>query len=145
MIVETLNNNGLIQSITNNNNWGVPVRMPSAEGLDGSGDGGKAGAEEHRPVRLNISAVNKLDFLRVLVALHEAGYFCDAAGGPVDRKDVFAAFGEILEMGFERANSNLSEGLGHWNQETRCKVFGKLEKAYRDYEDELLLNRKERV
>ena len=144
MIVETLNNNGLIQSITNNNNWGVPVRMPAADGLDDSGDGGKVGADEHRPVRLNISAVNKLDFLRVLVALHEAGYFCDAAGGPVDRKDVFAAFGEILEMGFERANSNLSEGLGHWNQEMRSEVFDELKKAYQAYENEILERRKYR-
>lgn len=144
MIVETLNNNGLIQSITNNNQWGVPVRMPSSEGLDRTGDDGKAGAEEHRPVRLNTAAVNKLDFLRVLVALHEAGYFCDATGGPVDRKDVFAAFGAIVGMDFERANSNLSEGLGHWNQEMRSEVFGELKKAYQAYENEILERRKYR-
>ena len=85
-----------------------------------------------------------LDFLRVLVALHEAGYFTDEVGGQIDRKDVFAAFSEVLGLDLDRANANLSEGLNHYNQEMRAEIFDVLKKAYVEYENEVIANRKER-
>lgn len=58
----------------------------------------------HKPVKLNAGAGRMLDFLRVLVALHDAGYFTDEVGGQIDRKDVFAAFGEVMGLNLDRAN-----------------------------------------
>ena len=66
------------------------------------------------------------------------------AGGQIDRKDVFAAFGDILEMDLDRANANLSEGLNHYNQEMRAEIFDVLKKAYVEYENEILERRKYR-
>ncbi len=65
----------------------------------------------HKLVKLNAGAGRKLDFLRVLVALHAAGYFTDEVGGQIDREDVFAAFAEILDFNLDRGNANLSDGL----------------------------------
>lgn len=48
-------------------------------------------------------------------------YFTDEVGGQIDRKDVFAAFGEVMGLDLDRANANLSEGLNHYNQEMRQK------------------------
>jgi len=91
-----------------------------------------------------MGAGRKLDFLRVLVASREAGYFTGAASGQIDRKDVFAAFGDILDMDMSRANANLSEGLNHYNREMRAEIFDVLKKAYVEYESEVLERREER-
>ena len=92
-------------------------------------------------MRLNAGAGRKLDFLRVMVALHEAGYFTDEVGGQIDRKDVFAEFGEVLGLDLDRANANLSEVLNHYNQEMRAEIFDVLKTAYVEYE--VLERRKE--
>jgi len=122
----------------------MPVRMPYPESWQKEYDKEHGKKAAHKPVKLNAGAGRKLDFLRVLVALHEAGYFTDAAGGQTDRKDVFAAFGDILEMDLDRANANLSEGLNHYNQEMRAEIFDVLKKAYVEYGNEILERRKYR-
>ena len=78
------------------------------------------------------------------MALHESRYFTVAAGGQIDRKDVFAAFGGIWGIDLDRANANHSEGLNHYNQEMRAEIFDTLKKAYVEYENMLIANRKER-
>ena len=144
MKIDTLNNNGVINMQENHWLEHPPVRMPYPESWQKEYDKEHSKKAEHKPVRLNMGAGRKLDFLRVLVALHEAGYFTDAAGGQIDRKDVFAAFGDILEMDLDRANANLSEGLNHYNQEMRAEIFDVLKKAYVEYENEILERRKYR-
>ena len=81
--------------------------------------------------------------LRLLVAMHEAGFFVDDAGAPVDQQDVFAAFADILGVDLSRANSNISDGLKRYNKEIRLQVFEDLKMAYSDYEDELIVHQKE--
>lgn len=144
MKIDTLNNNGVINDFSLHQEVSMPVRMPYPESWKKEYDKEHGKKAEHKPVRLNMGAGRKLDFLRVLVALHEAGYFTDAAGGQIDRKDVFAAFGDILEMDLDRANANLSEGLNHYNQEMRAEIFDVLKKAYVEYENEILERRKYR-
>ena len=94
-------------------------------------------------LRLKTKGIKKLDFLRVLVAMHESGYFTDRAGSPVDLQDVLAAFADILGDNFDRASSNLSDGLNHYNQEIRSKVFDNLKETYIAYEDKVLKRREE--
>ena len=145
MKIDTLNNNGVINDFSLHQEVSMPVRMPYPESWQKEYEKEHGKKAAHKAVRLNAGAGRKLDFLRVLVALHEAGYFTDEVGGQIDRKDVFAAFGEVLGLDLDRANANLSEGLNHWSPDKRAEVFSMLEKAYREYEKELLLNRKERL
>lgn len=144
MKIDTLNNNGVINDFSLHQEVSVPVRMPYPESWQKEYEKEHGKKAAHKPVRLNAGAGRKLDFLRVLVALHEAGYFTDEVGGLIDRKDVFAAFGEVLGLDLDRANANLSEGLNHYNQEMRAEIFDVLKKAYVEYENEVIANRKER-
>lgn len=144
MKIDTLNNNGVINDFSLHQEVSMPVRMPYPESWQKEYEKEHGKKAAHKAVRLNAGAGRKLDFLRVLVALHEAGYFTDEVGGQIDRKDVFAAFGEVLGLDLDRANANLSEGLNHYNQEMRAEIFDVLKKAYVEYENEVLERRKER-
>lgn len=55
----------------------MPVRMPYPESWKKEYEKEHGKRAAHKAVRLNACAGRKLDFLRVLVALHEAGYFTD--------------------------------------------------------------------
>ncbi len=144
MKIDTLNNNGVINDFSLHQEVSMPVRMPYPESWQKEYDKEHGKKAAHKPVRLNMGAGRKLDFLRVVLAMHEMGFFTDVAGGEVDRQDVFNAFGDALGMDFDRANANLSEGMNHWSPDKRAEVFGMLEKAYREYENEILTNRKYR-
>ena len=144
MKIDTLNNNGVINDFSLHQEVSMPVRMPYPESWQKEYEKEHGKKAEHKPVRLNMGAGRKLDFLRVVLAMHEMGFFTDVAGGEVDRQDVFNAFGDALGMDFDRANANLSEGMNHWSPDKRAEVFGMLEKAYREYENEILTNRKYR-
>ena len=145
MKIDTLNNNGVINDFSLHQEVSMPVRMPYPESWKKEYEKEHGKRAAHKAVRLNAGAGRKLDFLRVLVALHEAGYFTDEVGGQIDRKEVFAAFGEVLGLDLDRANANLSEGLNHYNQEMRSEIFDVLKKAYVEYENEVLERRKERL
>lgn len=144
MKIDTLNNNGVINDFSLHQEVSMPVRMPYPESWKKEYEKEHGKRAAHKAVRLNAGAGRKLDFLRVLVALHEAGYFTDEVGGQIDRKDIFAAFGEVLGLDLDRANANLSEGLNHYNQEMRAEIFDVLKKAYVEYENEVLERRKYR-
>jgi len=144
MKIDTLNNNGVINMQENHHHNYLEKRFPRKDRWDWDEMHKPVDNDEPKPIHLRTGAGRKLDFLRVLVALHEAGYFTDEVGGQVDRKDVFAAFGGILGIDLDRANANLSEGLNHYNQDMRAEVFDMLKKAYVEYENELLERRKER-
>jgi len=144
MMIETLNNLGVINAFSGDNGFGTPVKMPYPDSWKEKDGKGKIGPIAVKAIHLRSGGGRKLDFLRVLVALHEAGYFTDDAGGLVDRKDVFAAFGDILGLDLDRANANLSEGLNHYNQQMRAEIFDVLKKAYVEYENEVLERRKYR-
>ncbi len=144
MKIDTLNNNGVINDFSLHQEVSMPARMPYPESWKKEYEKEQGKKAAHKPVRLNMGAGRKLDFLRIVLAMHEMGFFTDVAGGEVDRQDVFNAFGDALGMDFDRANANLSEGMNHWSPDKRAEVFSMLEKAYREYEKEILTNRKYR-
>ncbi len=144
MKIDTLNNNGVINDFSLHQEVSMPVRMPYPESWQKEYEKEQGKKAAHKPVRLNMGAGRKLDFLRIVLAMHEMGFFTDVAGGEVDRQDVFNAFGDALGMDFDRANANLSDGMNHWSPDKRAEVFSMLEKAYREYEKEILTNRKYR-
>ena len=143
MKVNTLNNNGVINMQENHLHNYLDKRFPRKDRWDWD--------EMHKPVKndkpkaihLKSGGGRKIKLLRVLVALHEAGFFVDDAGAPVDQQDVFAAFAGILGVDLARANSNISDSLHRYNKQIRLQVFDDLKKAFSDYEDELLERQKE--
>lgn len=143
MNIETLNNMGVINSFTQNNGIGTPVRMPYPESWKKEAEAGEQTPAPGKAIRLKSGGGRKIKMLRVLVAMHEAGFFVDDAGAPVDQQDVFAAFAGILGMGLSRANSNISDSLHRYNKQIRLQVFDVLKQAFSDYEDELLERQKE--
>lgn len=143
MNIETLNNMGVINSFTQNNGIGTPVRMPYPESWKKEAEAGEQTPAPGKAIHLKSGGGRKIKMLRVLVAMHEAGFFVDDAGAPVDQQDVFAAFAGILGMGLSRANSNISDSLHRYNKQIRLQVFDVLKQAFSDYEDELLERQKE--
>lgn len=143
MNIETLNNMGVINSFTQNNGIGTPVRMPYPESWKKEAEAGEQTPVPGKAIHLKSGGGRKIKMLRVLVAMHEAGFFVDDAGAPVDQQDVFVAFAGILGMGLSRANSNISDSLHRYNKQIRLQVFDVLKQAFSDYEDELLERQKE--
>lgn len=41
------------------------------------------------------------------------------------------------------ANANIGDGLNNYNQEIRAEIFDYLKRAYVEYENEVIVNRKE--
>lgn len=129
MNIETLNNMGVINSFTQNNGIGTPARMPYPESWKKEAEAGEQTSAPGKAIHLKSGGGRKIKMLRLLVAMHEAGFFVDDAGAPVDQQDVFAAFAGILGMGLSRANSNISDSLHRHNKQIRLQVFDDLKQA----------------
>lgn len=80
MKIDALNNNGVINDFSLHQEVSMPLRMPYPESWQKEYEKEHGKKAAHKPVKLNAGAGRKLDFLRVLVALHEAGYFTDEVG-----------------------------------------------------------------
>lgn len=60
-----------------------------------------------RQIRLN-QDIDKIDFIRVINAMCEYGFFTTPSGTKAFKKDVFAAMGEFLGADFSNYQKNLS-------------------------------------
>lgn len=68
----------------------------------------QATCPEVKPIRLNPD-VDKIDFIRVINAMCEYGFFTTPSGVKAYKKDVFAALGAMLNTDFSKFQKNLSE------------------------------------
>jgi hypothetical protein len=75
----------------------------------------------------------KVDFYRVIMALHQEGFFKSADGGDAAIKDVFHAFGTMLGEDFDEYAKNMFAGS---LKKTEIKIFARLEQAFLTYEQE---------
>lgn len=112
-----------VQSNTQNNNEVVPENT-SSRNIGGRND-----------VTLNSSKGFKTNLYRIIIALHELGFFVDKAGCHANQKDVFDAFGEALGMDFSKFHKNLSEASKKKNE---IRIFQQLERAFLEYEEQKL-------
>ena len=87
------------------------------------------------------SSHNKIDFYRVIMALYQEGFFKSASGGRATKKDVFNAFGQMLGKDFSQYTKDLTSGSYIKND---IMIFNRLEKAFMEYENEKLINKKKR-
>lgn len=82
----------------------------------------------------------KVDLYRVIMALCQEGFFKSDGGGDAAIKDVFHAFGVMLDEKFDNYANDLNAGSKAYD-ETKDAIFSRLSKAYKEYEDRKLEER----
>ena len=83
----------------------------------------QAFGSEVKPIRLNPD-IDKINFIRVINAMCEYGFFVTPAGTKAYKKDVFAALGTLLNENFSNYQKNLSESKGVNNDSpATTKIF----------------------
>lgn len=69
----------------------------------------KSGTNKSKPIYFAGKRGQKIDLFRVIIALHECGFFSDGNGGKPRQEDVFNAFGTMLHEDFSGFQKNLHE------------------------------------
>lgn len=96
-IVGTFVNNGTYHDIHDVNEVSMGAAQEQAEGqLPASG------------VHLNPAIGTKIDFIRVMNALYELGFFRDAQGGRVTKKEFFTTIGRAVNVDLSKYDKDLS-------------------------------------
>ncbi len=85
-----------------------------------------------KKIRFNEKRGNRINLYKVIQALYMEGYFVDEAGRVPDQKDVFIAFGEMLQNDFSGFHGNISEFLKNKNPE-KAPLFSQLESRWCEY------------
>ena len=94
--------------------------------------------DSYKPIRLVMdNGHRKVDLYRVIMALSQEGFFKSAGGGDAAIKDVFHAFGVMLDEKFDTYANDLNAGSKAYD-ETKNAIFSRLSKAYIEYEDKKL-------
>lgn len=91
-------------------------------------------SDECQPIYLNAQRGNKADLFRVILGLYETGFFKDSTGRKSAKKDVFAAFGQMLHEDFSEFEKNLS-AMKNVNNDSpaNSSIFDKLKSAVETY------------
>ena len=80
---------------------------------------------------------NDVNFVRVIYALHEEGFFESEEGGKPTLKDVFSAFGIAINEDIDDFSATLSNNRVNNTPETRAMVFDRLKETYLEYEKKI--------
>ena len=84
-------------------------------------------------IYLNNQRGMKLDFIRVVNALYEKGFFKDELQNKISKKEVFETFGECLNMDLSKFQNDLSRSLTDSTAlEKHLKIFEDLKEKMED-------------
>lgn len=84
----------------------------------------KSGTNKSRPIYFSGKRGQKIDLFRVILALHECGFFSDGNGGKPRQEDIFNAFDTMLHEDFSSYYKNISEaGLVNNDSKANCTIF----------------------
>jgi len=98
-----------------------------------------------RPIYFAGKKGQKINLYRVILALHECGFFSDGNGGKPRQEDVFAAFGSMLHEDFSDFQKNISAASNINYDTTVIKdLFNLLRISYEDYVNKVINQRKKR-
>ena len=91
-------------------------------------------SDECQPIYLNAQRGNKADLFRVILGLYETGFFKDSTGRKSAKKDVFAAFGQMLHEDFDNFEKHLA-AMKNVNNDSPANsaIFDKLKSAVETY------------
>ena len=88
---------------------------------------------EKSGVYLNQRKGTKLDFIRVVNALYELGFFSDETGGKIAKKTVFTAIGHSLNIDLSAYDKDLSRSLTDSTAlEKHLKIFKEMQQCMTD-------------
>lgn len=94
----------------------------------------KSGTNKSRPIYFSGKRGQKIDLFRVILALHECGFFSDGNGGKPRQEDVFNAFGTMLHEDFSAYYKNLHESkILNNDSSILSDLFGKLQVSVEKY------------
>lgn len=97
----------------------------------------KAPSKTKSAIQLKDFKGNKIGFIRVIKALHKEGFFEKQDGGRPTEDEVFAAFGIAVNESLDDYSAQLSANRKDNSPETRCDVFDRLRKIYKEYEQDI--------
>ena len=98
------------------------------------------------PIHFN-KKCKKINLIRIINAMWEKGYFLDANGVKMDKKDVFSILGDVLGVNLKDYAQSLSGSIGdNWDssREQINTLFDDLKEAAFVYIDRLQENKNER-
>ena len=76
--------------------------------------------------------------------MHKEGFFETLDGGRPTEDEVYAAFGIAVNEGLDDFSAQLSANRKDNTPETRCEVFDRLKKIYKEYEQDIDNKKKEK-
>lgn len=91
-----------------------------------------SGESSENLVYLNSARGTKINLYRVIMAMHQFGFFVDKSGRQAMQKDVFKAFGEMLGADFSKYCKDISEAS---KKKGDITIFEELERAFQEYEE----------
>lgn len=85
----------------------------------------------------NQNGRRKIDLFRVIYAMHKLGFFVSPTGAPINQKDAFLAFGDMLGLDVSSYVKNISEAKkNNTGSTTSTKVFDEMKNAWLSFEDQ---------
>lgn len=103
----------------------------------------KAPSKIKSDIQLRDFKGTKVNFIRVIKALHKEGFFERVDGGAPTEDEVFAAFGIAVNESLDNYSAQLSNNRKDNTPEIRSEVFDKLKTAYLAYEQKIESDKKE--
>lgn len=118
----------LVDASQNANRLQVSVNKTSEESRSNS---------ETCQICFNLNGRHKIDLFRVIYAMHKLGFFVSPTGAPVNQKDAFLAFGNMLGLDVSSYMKNISEAKkNNTGSTTSTKVFEDMKNAWLSFEDQ---------
>ena len=85
------------------------------------------------PLHLNQNRGYKIDLIRVLNTLYELGFFTDARGGRISKKEVFTTLGHVMNLDLSSYDKDLSRSLSDSTAlEKHLRIFDQMKEKMED-------------
>lgn len=108
--------------------------QPEAPAPQGENKPRKAPSKEKSTIQLRDFKGKKVNFIRVIKALHKEGFFERISGGTPTEDEVFTAFGIAVNEGLGDYSAQLSANRKDNTPDTRSEIFDTLKDSYKAYE-----------
>jgi len=139
-----LQNNGIINDHSGSVNTIIVGGQPEPASPSTETRSRKPAPKGRSAIQLKDFKGNKVNFIRVIKALHKEGFFERESGGKPTEEEVFAAFGIAINEGLDDFAPQLSNNRKDNTPETRADIFDQLKKTYLKYEQDIEDKKKEK-
>lgn len=121
---------------------GIPIEpkesaSKAADKTDSDRTSGHSSLPNVSLIRLRSRKANKVNFIRVIKAMHKEGFFESIDGGTPTEDQVFAAFGFAVNGSLDDFKEQLANNRKNNLPSTRATIFNTLHDTYQAYEQDL--------